>query len=72
MQSTLNLTTLGKLAGEIKTPVHVLKRIIARLGITPVQTLNGVPYFSQTDIERIADSVRGGAQPSHIHRPSVH
>lgn len=54
----IDLTSIGKLAGEIQTPVAILQQVILRLNITPHQRLNGVPYFCRADVDRIAQQVR--------------
>tara|TARA_A100001391_G_scaffold67455_1_gene43151 strand:+ start:279 stop:506 length:228 start_codon:yes stop_codon:yes gene_type:complete len=61
----VDLTSIGKLASEVQTPVSGLQNVITRLSIQPVQRINGVPYFSAQDCERIAAQLRA-AQGSRL------
>ncbi|MEO9595725.1 hypothetical protein [Rhodopirellula bahusiensis] len=51
------MTSLGKLACEIQTPVATLQQVIERLNIKPAQRLNGIAYFDADDVNRIAENV---------------
>ncbi|PHQ32448.1 hypothetical protein [Rhodopirellula bahusiensis] len=54
----IDLTSIGRLSGQLQTPVSRLSKIIATLNIVPQQRLNGIGYYHPNDVERIAAVLR--------------
>lgn len=60
----IDLTSVGRIAGQFQTPASRLIDIIKQLGIVPQQRLNGVGYYHPNDVERIAAVLRKTQEPS--------
>ena len=58
MPHDIDLTSVGRIAGQFQTPVTKLMSIIEQLNIVPQQRLNGVGYYHPNDVERIAAVLR--------------
>ena len=56
--TTLNITAIGPLCGQLQEPINRVRAAIDALGIEPAMRINGVPHFNEGDCERIADHLR--------------
>ncbi len=56
--TTLDISSIGRIAGELQCPVHELLAIAEQLGIVPGAIINGCPHFSAEDRSRIAEHLR--------------
>ncbi len=64
--SNVNLSSIGHVSGQLQYSVQRLAAIAAELGVQPSLTINGVPHFEETDVEKLASRVRelpSSAQP---------
>ncbi len=57
--TTIDITAIGVICGQLQTPFSQLRRIIAELGIEPSARINGIPHYSAADVEKIAAHLRG-------------
>lgn len=56
------LTSLGSIASRTYAPATTVLRIARRLGITPALLLDGLPFFAESDAERVAEAVRAAME----------
>ena len=59
----INITSLGKLAGELQTLPMEIKDIAREIGVEPTITINDCPFFDEGDVSRIVDRLRQQAPP---------
>jgi hypothetical protein len=52
-----DLVSLGKLAELLQSPVSKVNRAAAKAGVQPALRLNGVCYYTETDVERIREAM---------------
>ncbi len=59
MTALLDITSTGRICGELQIPMTQLHRIIAELELEPSCRINRVAHYSAADVERIAAHLRG-------------
>ncbi len=55
---TLDVIAIGRLSGELQTPVQRLREIVTELRIEPTAIINNIEHFDRIDAERIAMHIR--------------
>ena len=53
-----DLLSIGRLAADTQKPVRRIEQAAAELGISPDLKLNGVPYFSGAQVERLTAKLK--------------
>lgn len=63
MNLQIDISSSGYLAQTLQAPVSRILDAASRLGIQP-NRVNGVPYFSSNDVERIREALMSQSQPT--------
>jgi hypothetical protein len=63
--AVLHLRSLGQLTADTQRPYAALARTVERLRIVPAMTIDGVPYFDASAVERITATVTA-PNPAHV------
>lgn len=69
METTCNITSIGRTCCVLQRSYKSIERAIVSLGIEPVATIDGVPYLDDADVERIGQHLAdqtptgGGSHP---------
>jgi hypothetical protein len=66
LQLPTDLRSAGQVAVELSLPVLTILQLATASGVSPVLTLDYVPYFSAEDIPRLTDQLQHDAQQLQI------
>ncbi len=62
MIKTTSIISVGQAASLVQHMPAVIIAAAARLHIEPAMRINGIVHFHETDLQRIAEAIRGDRQ----------
>jgi len=63
MDATSSIVSIGHASSQLQTPVTKLVQVAKVLGIKPTQIINGVVHYSEIDVQKIRQHLRGEQRP---------